>query len=459
MLRAKYRVAQHLADAAATAAANALANGQSMSDATNAAITFANSYNGAGSASVDVQIPPADGAYAGQAGFAQVRVSIPVPTVFMQTVGASSLNTVDATAVAGTKDSTGGAAIVILDPDPPGITLPTIAGITLPATPSLVLGGLEILGLGKVTVNGAVLVNNRWGGFDQNGNKVGEPSLLLLRAAVTATPLLPLTAMESTDLRVTGGVDYPNLYQNVDPGKSTPLRANQKPVPDPLASLPVPTVSADPVHVDSTLRGGVSIISLPLIGPPTTLSPGVYEYIQILAGNVTLQSGVYIIRNAHPLTGIPLQIVAGTVTGNGVMFYITPNANYSAASGMPDAADPATSAPSFALTGGLISATINVGLLGSQLTPLNGTGSVYDQILIFQNRSDRRIMVLTGNILTTNGGFAGTVYSKWGHTIFGGMGTYDARFVVGSLRFLNILGVTFTPSQLLPAAKDVYLVQ
>ena len=140
------------------------------------------------------------------------------------------------------------------------------------------------------------------------------------------------------------------------------------------------------------------------------------------------------------------------------MFYITPSANYDAANGTPDAGVSVSTPGPLPVTGSLISVLVNASLLGSQLSPMN-SGSPYDGILIFQNRNDRRIMVITGDLLSPPGSLAGTIYAKWGHLIFAAMGTFDARFVVGSMRFANVLGTTIQPSSLLPAAKDVYLVQ
>src|SRR5690606_21970258 len=105
-------------------------------------------------------------------------------------------------------------------------------------------------------------------------------------------------------------------------GGRSPVRANRLPVPDPLIELPVPTLAADPSNVSNVLHGGMRIADLPLINPPRTLQPGVYDYLQIVSGDVTLRPGVYIIRSVDPLTGIALSILGGTVRAEGVMFYI-----------------------------------------------------------------------------------------------------------------------------------------
>lgn len=457
MLRVKSRLVQNVADAAAIAAAAALADGQSVVAAQSVAVDSVTSENGLSAASVTVQIPPVDGPYVGRAGYAQVHVSMPVSTFVIQAVGNPGSYTVRAGAVAGSKSSTAGADIVVLDPDPPGITTPVVAGLSLPATPSLSLGGLEVLGIGQVQINGAVLVNTTWGGVDQNGQTVGEPALL--RAAVTCMPLVPLTSLATTNLRVTGGVDNQRNYVNYTTGQASPLKANQKPVPDPLSSLPSPTVGVDPVNVSDTLKGGVSVTSLPLIGAKTTLEPGVYDYIHITSGDVVFKSGVYIIRGTHPVTRIALNIVAGSVTARGVMFYITDSTNYSASTASPNAGDSDTTPAPLSVTQLPPSVVLNVGLLGSYLSPLSGTGSPYDGILLYQARTDRRLIIVNSDLLLLPSSYSGTIYAKWGHVIFAGMGTLDARFVVGSIRFIAVGDLKLQPSQLLPPAQDVYLVQ
>ncbi|MBI1346364.1 hypothetical protein GC163_08740 [bacterium] len=450
-------VVQHAADAGAIAAAAALSRGEDASVAQQMAITCAQSHHGLSDANVLVNIPPANGPYAGVSGYAEVEVSRNVRSSFIQILNGIQSRTVSSQAVAGREAATEGAAIVVLDPDPPGISLPLIAGLTLPATPSLSLGGLEVLGIGQLDVDGAVLVNTDWGGVDENGDPAGEA--MFLRGAITCMPLLPLTKLNAQDIRVVGGVDDERNYGAYDDGEDSPLRANALPVPDPLINLPVPTVSADPTNVNSTLRGGVIVAGIPLIGPPTVLRPGVYDYIQIVSGKVTFQKGIYIIRGKNPLTNIPLQIIGGEVTADGVMFYITNSTSYSAASGSPDASDGGTTPGNTTLGTVLPSVVMNVGLLGSKFTPLDSPGSPFHGMFLYQRRMDRRIIVISRDTLLTDGSFSGTIYAKWGHMVLAGMGTFDTRFVVGSMRFVNVFDCAVEPSSLLPPAEDVFLVQ
>jgi len=80
-------------------------------------------------------------------------------------------------------------------------------------------------------------------------------------------------------------------------------------------------------------------------------------------------------------------------------------------------------------------------------------------LLIYQRRIDRRPIVLVDETLILGGTLSGTVYSKYGQTIFAANGTYNLKFATGSLLCLNVLQCTLTPSQLLSPAMDIYLVQ
>ncbi|OYW11848.1 MAG: hypothetical protein B7Z55_18855, partial [Planctomycetales bacterium 12-60-4] len=114
------------------------------------------------------------------------------------------------------------------------------------------------------------------------------------------------------------------------------------------------------------------------------MQPGVYDYIQIVSGKVTFQKGIYVIRGKNPLTSIPLQIIGGEVTANGVMFYLTDSPSYSAASGTPDS-DDGEDAPSGPTVGTILpSAVINAGLFGSRYTPLDAPGSPFHGMLLYQ---------------------------------------------------------------------------
>jgi Flp pilus assembly protein TadG len=454
LMMAENQNLKHATDAGATAGAMELLLGKPPELAQATAGDYVRNLNNFNNADVTIHIPPTSGAYSGRAQFVEVVASRPFTSRFMQIVGAAREHALAARAVAGYKASTTGAAIVVLNPDPPPISIPGVA-LNLPAFPAIV-GGLEVLGLGTVRVDGAVLVNTEWGGVDEDGNPAGAGSGPPY--GVACMPLVPLTSLQARDIRVAGGVDNPDNYGNFAAGESSPLRANRLPVPDPFASLPAPTTNSDPANVDPTLRGGVSVVQLPILSPPTVLHPGVYEWIDVTSGQVVFEPGVYIIRGVNPVTGISLVISAGTVTANGVMFYLTNSTGYNAVTGAPDAAD-GELPPTSTFPGTLLpSAVINLAITGG-FSPLDDSDSPFHGLIIYQRRQDYRPVVILHQSALLGGSFAGTVYAKWGHLTFLGNSTYDCRFVTGSARLVAVTSMTIAPSVLLPPARDVFLVE
>ncbi|MGC3966608.1 MAG: pilus assembly protein TadG-related protein [Pirellulales bacterium] len=443
---------RHATDAAALAAAVDVAVGESPTTAASTSLTYVRDYNGHSDADVAMNSPPVSGPFAGRSGFVEVVAEQQYPTKIMHLVGDFGQTRVKTRSVAGTVPSTAGAAVVVLNPRPPAVSV----GITLPISlnfPAL-LGGLEVLGVGPVRVNGAVLVNTSWGGVDENGNAVGtSPGPPY---GISCTPLLPLTRLRAQDVRVVGGVDDQDNYASFTTGRPNPLQANRLPVVDPYRDLPIPSEASDPANVDSTNRGGVRVAQLPLIGPTTTLRPGVYDYIEIVSGTVVFQPGIYVIRGASPLTGLSLSIVGGMVTADGVMFYVTAS-TFDSSNGAPDLTELGTTPSAPQTLAMLPSVVVNAALPGNRLTPL--TSGPFKGLLIYQRRNDFRPIVITSQELLGTTTLSGTVYSKWGHAILAANGDYDLRFVVGSLRFASLLGITLNPSQLLPPARDVYLVE
>ena len=170
--------------------------------------------------------------------------------------------------------------------------------------------------------------------------------------------------------------------------------------------------------------------------------------------------GVYIIRGRSPITQMSLCVVGGWVKADGVLFYVTDSATYNAASGAPDASDNHNAEPDN-LLGSVVPSVVLAPLLsGSSISGLNSGSSPFDGMLIYQRRVDRRPIVLSGLKLLGDGAISGTIYAKWGHVIFlGGLGTYDLRFVCGTMRVLTIGETTLAPTKKFAAARDVYLVE
>ncbi|QDT57455.1 hypothetical protein Pan44_55240 [Caulifigura coniformis] len=449
LLTAASRKAQHAADAAASAAAAEIAYGEASP--ASVAERYIKVLNQLPNATVTTHVPPTVGEYAGDEDHVEVIVTVPVQTHLMRFGGTDSVRV---RAVAGRQVTTAPAALVILDPDPPELNLLGLP-ISLPSVMPL-LGGLEVLGLGAVRVDGAIHVNNSWGGFDENGDRIGRRGL---RRACSCTPLLPLTRVRCRDLRVVGGVDNPDCYQPFTGGGELPLKANRFPVPDPYANVPPPSVASDSTNVDTTYRGAPTVIGIPLIGPPTTLRPGVYDWIQIVSGRVIFEPGIYIIRGKNPLTQISLNMLAGEVQADGVMFYVTDTTSYSSATGLPDAAEGETDPGNPGVLSLVPSVLIDTALPGNRFSGLNSPGSPYHGMLLMQRRMDRRPILLIRQALLGNVEFGGNIYAKWGHVILTGNGTFRSGIVCGSLRILDVLNCLIDPADPLPAAKDVFLLE
>lgn len=457
LLMSDARHLQTVTDAAATTAASEISNGGDLTSARQKAEALVHADNALPGATVTVNMPPTAGPYAGNANYLEVVITRTIPTHFMQVVSNQTSNVIRTRAVSGVEPVTAGAAFVILDEDPVPITISGLpAGLPSITLPSTNLAGLELLGLGQLEVDGAILVNNSWRGVDEHGDPVGSGTGI--QRAVRCMPILPLTKLLARDLRVNGGVDDPNNYGNFVPGEGNPLQANRTPVPDPLINLPAPTLSSDPLNVSATNYGGVRIANLPLVGPPVTLQPGVYDWIEIISGEVTFSPGVYIVRGVNPGSGIAVSITGGTITADGVMFYTTNTTSYAPSDGLPDQNDGSTE-PASGPMSMIPSVVINVGLTGSSFSGLNHSSSPFHGMFIYQRRQDRRPIVLVAEQLIGSASLSGTIYAKWGQLVFAGHGTYAIRFAVATARIVNATALSFNPPELFPPARDVSLVE
>ncbi|HEX4144934.1 MAG TPA: pilus assembly protein TadG-related protein [Pirellulales bacterium] len=446
---------QHAADAAATAAAMDLLENKTNAAATATAASYLQTLNGFSDAQVTTNIPPASGPYAGRSGFVEVIATRQHSNVIIQIVGAALQMPITARAVAGFSASTVGSAVVVLDPTPNALSIDS-SSLSLPALPSYpaLIGGLNVPGLGAVEVNGAVLVNTTWGGVDQNGKAAGTGSGPPWGIACTSA--LPLTQLKAVDIRVVGGVDDQSNYASYTQGQTSPLRANALSVQDPFDQLPAPCLASDPVNVSTTDYGGVQVVQLPLL-PPKVFNPGVYDWIEIDLGNVVFNPGIYIIRSINPATQIALNMLGGTVTANGVLFYITNSTSYDAATGAPDSGDGDTRPADPGMSAMAPSVVINAALPGTSFSPLATGSSPFGGMLIYQRRQDYRPIIVVYQSLLGSAAFQGAVYAKWGHFLFAGDGTLNMSIVAGTARLVPVLGLTIQPTSLLAPAYDVYL--
>jgi len=448
------RHAQNVVDSAASAAVLDIINGKTLAEATATAELCVSMSEGLSDADVTVNMPPESGPFSGRDDYLEVILEDRFESRIMDVV--SNLLSLDYSvrATAAAKASTAPAAILVLDKDPGTLTVGAVP-LLLPA-PYALTAGLEVEGLGQLRVDGSVLVNNQWGGVDENGAPVGEHSLL--RRGVACTPLLPLTQVRARDVRVAGGVDTPLNYSHFDQDEGC-LKANRLPVPDPLIDLPTPTTASDPANVSDVNRGGVTIVNLPLVPLPTVLQPGVYEWIEVVSGRVIFEPGVYIIRGCQPVTGISLNLLGGEITAEGVMFYITDAHTFSASTGAPDSGDGDDAPPAPGLTALVPSVVIAGTLLNSHFSPLNDANSPFNGMTLYQRRNDRRPMIIAQQNLLLGGSFSGRVYAKWGHLTLIANGVYDASFAVGTMRVVTVLDTHILPTDPLPPARDGYLVE
>lgn len=546
----EYRVLQHATDAAATAAAVDIRLGKASSVATATAEDLIHNGHNLSNAAVTVNIPPTSGNYAGQATHAEVIAVRTYHSRFMQILDGIADRTIQVRSVAGVEDATTEAAIVVLDPNPAETSVPdpngilagidaselvneaidqsgvgeylssvpvvgsaaatlfnaeigdllpdmiselwadAVSQVSLPALPTLT-AGMEVEGLGRVIVDGAVHVNCEWGGEDENGDPAGAapgPPY-----GLSCMPILSTTQLAARDIRVVGGVDNKDNYEPFDPDESNPLQANRLDVPDPFQELAVPSASSDPGNVDPTVAteshyvrvalseadadqlianvyNALPALLQPLFQPladpikemltETTLQPGVYDSITVISplGGIHFEPGVYIVRNVSPITQMSLCIV-GPVEADGVLFYITDSAGFDATTGTPDEGEAADDPPANPLPSSAPSAVIFPLLATASISGLNDPGSPFDNMLVYQRRLDRRPIVIEAQQLVGSG-MSGTVYAKWAHVAFiGGNGSYDMRFVSGTLRLVTASDSTIAPTMFLPAAQDVFLVE
>ena len=270
------RQAQATADAAALAAANSWVQsyfaingnawGTRINSATSAARgqAAANGFNDDGTTStVTVNIPPASGAFAGQANYLEVIVSCNLPKSFSAIFNKNTL-------------SVSARAVAVGRPLPLGIMLLQQNGAN----------GFQNNGQGNFTVvNGHIFVNSSdAAAFNQNGS-----------GTVSAD-----------------AYDVTGNYKNSGGSIQGSMRTGTRRAADPLLRLAAPDSSAFSVQSNAPL----TITS----GQPTKLDPGVYRGgIKIQqSAHVTLSSGIYILEGG----GLEVSDQA-RLSGSSVLLYNT----------------------------------------------------------------------------------------------------------------------------------------
>ena len=416
LLTLEQRRLQHVADAAAGAAARDLQLGKSLNEMTTTANRYVRQYNELPDANVRVRTPPSHGNFAGDGRYVEVELTQRVKTYVLHLLGGEHAYTLRGRAVAGVESSTAGVAMMILEPRPTNRS-----------------AGLDFLAFRDVQATGAIVVNTEWGALDQDGEPAGR----------AAGPYYAIRSgggqIRAPDIRVSGGVDQPPYYQGAR------LRANCLPAEDPFARLAEPSIRRGRrteefggVRISASWRGGRQDEGQPL-------QPGTYDWIDMTSGEAVFDPGLYVIQSVNPQTGLALRLAGGSVSAQGVLFYIT-DAN---SGGGP------------AIVGGSAHSTgvyINVGS-NSQFSPLRDPRSPYDGLLIFQQRDDRRTLVIDQWGWASRNGLSGCVYARDGHVLLRFTGTCEASFVCGTMQVLAWQGGTIAPLALLPPVKDVFLVE
>jgi Flp pilus assembly protein TadG len=470
LLMAAQRQAQNAADGAALAAAQTKMIGGSDDTAVTEANTFLanNGITGVtlvknAGANNAVNLGPnfskTSSPY-NSANYVEVIVSRPVYTLFIQAVGVNSSQQVTARAAAGYEPVGAGQGVMVLDPTvAPGLSV--AANSSGNNTPSL-------------TVNGNITVNSPGGKgtsqVDQYGKTVAGSNSIngTSPALTTSNTTLTVPAVVATDVQVVGGVDtldnirpydpaYTNNYNPND--TSRPVFARAPTAPDPLGTLATPMTSNGVTNAffnaDRTTATTPQAITVST-GNTVTLKPGIYKSISSSGGGtLAFDSGIYVVGinlgNGNGQKALDLS--AGTVTGNGVLFYNT-GGSYSAGSGWgnkgwnptnggDDANDLNTSVGS---TAGVNFGSLNVsGNSGSSITlsAYNNAGNASDPfnaLMYYQRRWNTTGLSIQGNASNVNVG--GTWYAKWAGFTLGGNGTYNAQFLVGSMTINGGASVT-----------------
>jgi Flp pilus assembly protein TadG len=286
MLLDKRRQAQSAADAAAIAAAcdmyqnwwqyHGTSDPTGSAAASARAVAKANGFeHGVNGCTVDVNVPPLAGPFAGVAGHAEVVINTSQKRYFSRLFGSDDVP-YGARATARGRRGTVKDGILVLAPT---------------GSPTLNGGGGS-----QVNVTGAPIIVNSTsvGAILENGGAGGTGYM--------SAPEWDTKGTATT----TGGGQVLGTFVPTDP------------VPDPLANLPVP----DPSTMTVQSKNGLNLSGNS--NNTKYLDPGVYQGGISITGqvNVVLRPGVYYMQGGGFSYG-----GQGNLTGNGVMIYNAPQAN------------------------------------------------------------------------------------------------------------------------------------
>ncbi len=382
VLAVRYRIAQNVADSAALAAAGSIASGSNLSGATSSAnyivqsstvpiSTFTLTY-------LDYQKNPTMNL--NQVMYVQTSIQATYATMLLQLLGIKS-------------DS---------------ISASSMAGIAQNLLCAFCMVGnynqteLSLIGNGNATVeNGGVIVNS--------------------------TAACAICATSNNGMLIASSIGVVGGWSGVGYFQPTPV--NVRPVPDPLADVPVPSLSG-------ANMGSVSTSSQ----QTTCLNPGVYQDIKTSGkGGFCFNPGMYIITGELDAEG------GGVLSGSGVTFYF---------------ACGTSSAPTACSSGGQAGGSLTLNGNGKYVISPPSSGD-YQGISIFYDRHNTSALTLTGN---GDDSVSGTIYAKSAQmTLTGNGGTFTVNSLIvadsASLKGNGSVVVNFTKSQNYPRAGLPGIVQ
>ncbi|MFN8854821.1 MAG: pilus assembly protein TadG-related protein [Planctomycetaceae bacterium] len=411
-LVARSREVQTAADSAALVAAEMLNRHSTNTVARTTAVNFVSTHNGVTPGSVLVNMPPTTGPFANQSGFAEAKITYWLETPLGRLLNASHQTPLHARALAGPKPTPWKDVLLALD--------------------TLSVPGIAATGTGQLRIEGDCATNSHGGGIDENGGTVSGLPGYGAEVSLAGSLL-------AHQVRVTGGVNAPGNFSGLAAGDTNPLTCRAGWSPDPLKDLPAPRATY-----------GVSILDRGRIRSTTATTsilakPGLYSEILVSAGTVTFQPGIYVIR------GGSLTLTGGTVSGQGVLFYLT-GTDYSAQYGTPDNGDGENTPSGSTTMGGVtISTPVN-------LTPFNNPTNPLHGLLIYTRRFNTNPIILSSS--QQSGQLSGTVYSKWGPLTLAGQGIYNLQLIVRKASWIGSqnLTVSTTGSNLVKSTR-VYLLE
>lgn len=391
--------------------------------------------------------PPLSGPFAGNKQFVEVYVSAPNMSLFSNLFSSSGNSRITVRAVAGMESHVTGEGVIALDP--------------------CKRPGIDISGGAKLNVTGAVICNSGGGGDDQCNSQID------LGIQKYGTSVANNCSFKAELALVRGGVDNVNNFQNCTPGASNPLYANVRSIfPDPYRTLPVPNRTNCSGISNWTTRKKASCST----GDTVTLSPGVYEDIQITgSAKVTFTPGTYILCPKNSNQGLRINGTP-TVTGTNVLFYATGSNYLTTQPGYNDERDgdldgilnPAnnqncSSSSTFSSSSddSLKYATIDININAGKidLCGVTDTNSPFNNMLFYQRRRN----VSNVQIQSSPGcdvHMKGSIYAKWANCKIAGGGRFESQFTVGTM---NVTGggelIVNNYNRNFNMAASVYLVE